>query len=171
MRLCNCYELEDNILIEDNGVYQVFTPPVKKFIPQEDERFYYVNDELNVTFSCNCKENKYNFEVIKPFKTKNDALGYKMILELLLEHTLSNAELHKYLLDTSYNIHALAYNVSTDDLMMINIKDVNETLKYIKKNDVILFSSYYFSYAKNLNKILDIANKDMIKKYVFDIWE
>lgn len=169
MRLCNCYELEDKVLIENNGIYKVFIPPNKKFIPKEDETFYYLDSELEVNVGCNEKYSKFNFNLIKAFDKKDDVLGYKLTLELLLEYTIDASSFNEHLLDNSYPIYSLGYNVTIDELIMIDIKNIDETYRETKQ-DTILFSQYYFDFRKNLNEILNIVSKDMIKKYIFDVW-
>lgn len=140
---------------EDDGTLRLIENKTKKFIPKENEDYWYITNMGDIGKSCNNNSayDKWIMDHQLVFKTEEEAREYKKFVELLDEY---RDEIDWK--DFYTNKYYLYYDNKNDKI-------------YIGCGLLKLQGAFHFKSSKSAEEFIVRAGEYDIKRFMFDVWE
>lgn len=156
MRTIKGEELKGKELeILEDGTLRLIEKKIKKFVPNIDEKYWYIDSLGGVECTSNVKTDydiwALNYNLV--FKTKEECEEYKKFLELLDEY---RDEIDWK--DFYTNKYYLYYDNKNDKI-------------YIGCGLLKLQGAFHFKSSKSAEEFIVRAGEYDIKRFMFDVWE
>ena len=145
--------------ITEQGLLKVVEKKIGKFVPKEDEKYWFVTQYGEVLFDIysNCEGSRWAINHYLAFRTPEEAKKYKHYLEVLdkYKHVFSDEEWE------DGDIKKWVIKYFCDD----------KTLRAICCSVCKYTNSVYFKTVKDAQAFIEEAGEENVKKFMFDVWE
>ena len=153
-------ELKDKEFeITSEGLLKVVEKKIGKFIPNEDERYWFVNEygEIDHAVYSDLEMLQWTINHHPVFRTEEEAEEYRDYLELLdkYKYEFSDEEWNSYKVEK----WVLSFDVENDGL------DCCGT--YTRKHP----NCIYFKSLEDAEAFIKEVGEENVKKFMFDVWE